>query len=296
VRRFTLSTTFYDTYSIATAVQNMLARRFEFITLLHEFFADDAVLGLVTPYRKQSALHVFITWVIDGILYEETTGLDVEDRQRTLQTYADLPEALDDMRPTCLPLEDAMQHYGMDGHSFTEWLNDLGKSFADADADDLCEWFLELRMSGWVEELATRMAREVFFVVFQNRSLMLSFNDLVAGYVARVVKEEVGEQDVEVLFAANGKLARVAPPRWVQRAVFHRERGHCALCHKDVSGTLSIGELLHYDHVVPLASGGLNDVTNIQLLCEDCNMKKAAGRADTSTRYEPWYPDDFDDE
>ena len=59
---------------------------------------------------------------------------------------------------------------------------------------------------------------------------------------------------------------------------------------------LSIGERVHYDHIVPLASGGLNDVTNIQLLCEDCNRRKSAGLAITSTRYEPWYPDEFEEE
>src|SRR5882762_5826846 len=55
-------------------------------------------LGLVQPYRKQSAAHVFIAWIVDGILYEATTGLDLEDRQRTLKTFAEVPEALDDLQ------------------------------------------------------------------------------------------------------------------------------------------------------------------------------------------------------
>jgi hypothetical protein len=296
MRRFTLSTTFYDTYSMAMAVQNMLADRFEFAGLINEFFCDDACLGLVQPYRKQSALHVFVAWMIDGILYEESIGLDLEPRQRTLEMFAKLPPALNDLRPTRLPLEDAMAHYGIDVGSFEEWLSGVGKHFVDAEEDDLYDWFQNLRMSGWVEELACRMAREVFFVVFQNRTLLLNFNVLVAGYVEDVDVTQLEDEEVAALFATSGRLARVSPPRWVQRAVYHRERGHCALCHKDVSGTLSIGELLHYDHVVPLASGGLNDVTNIQLLCEDCNKKKSAGRPTTSTRYEPWYPDDREDD
>lgn len=296
MRTFTLSTRFYETYAMAAAVQNMIDRQDEFAGLIHEFFSDDMCADLVSPYKRRSALHVFASWIIDGILYEETTEFDLQAQQEMLRCYADMPEALEELQPTRIPLEDAAQHYGIDIGSFVEWLESAGKSFADASGDDLYDWFQDLRMSGWLGDLSDRMARAVFFVVFQNRNLVCEFNQLVADHVAEVDMEQVEDKEVSALFSEPGRLARVAPPRWVQRAVFHRERGHCALCHKDVSGILSVGELGHFDHIVALARGGLNDVTNIQLLCESCNRQKSAGHAITSTRYEPWYPDEPEDD
>ncbi|WP_083635845.1 HNH endonuclease signature motif containing protein [Rhizobium gallicum] len=48
-------------------------------------------------------------------------------------------------------------------------------------------------------------------------------------------------------------------------------------------------ETERYDHLVPLARFGANDVTNLQLLCEPCNLKKAAGLQPVS----PFYPRAF---
>ncbi len=45
----------------------------------------------------------------------------------------------------------------------------------------------------------------------------------------------------------------------------------------------------HYDHIVPLASLGLNDPCNIQLLCEACNLSKGAAPGRTSHLYESWW-------
>ena len=79
-------------------------------------------------------------------------------------------------------------------------------------------------------------------------------------------------------------------PDWVRRAVFFRDRGMCVTCGIDLSGLGSIWSDEHFDHIVPLASGGLNDITNIQLLCAGCNLKKGGRNTLTSTSYEDWYP------
>ena len=44
-----------------------------------------------------------------------------------------------------------------------------------------------------------------------------------------------------------------------------------------------------FDHIVPLASGGLNDITNIQLLCDPCNATKSAKPIAPSDTYRRWY-------
>ncbi|WP_371824720.1 HNH endonuclease [Paracoccus sp. MA] len=44
-------------------------------------------------------------------------------------------------------------------------------------------------------------------------------------------------------------------------------------------------ETERYDHIVPLARFGANDITNIQLLCEPCNLKKSAKDVSVSPLY-----------
>lgn len=88
----------------------------------------------------------------------------------------------------------------------------------------------------------------------------------------------------------EGNFSRIHMPEWAKRAVFYRDRGRCVLCGKDLCGQLAIsGEReIHYDHMVPLEQGGMNDVTNIQLLCSSCNLSKGTFSA-TSNIYQNWY-------
>lgn len=53
-------------------------------------------------------------------------------------------------------------------------------------------------------------------------------------------------------------------------ALFQRQRGRCACCRE------KLGHSYHRDHIVPLARGGSNDITNIELLCAPCNLNKGA--------------------
>ena len=87
----------------------------------------------------------------------------------------------------------------------------------------------------------------------------------------------------------TGRLKRVAIPKWVQRAVLYRDKGLCASCSADISGLINSQPDNHYDHIVPLAQHGINDVTNIQLLCSACNLKKGRQPLPPSDRYLSWY-------
>ena len=48
------------------------------------------------------------------------------------------------------------------------------------------------------------------------------------------------------------------------------QKGKCTCC------ALPLGKDFHLDHKMPLALGGANDDSNIQLLRRECNIKKAA--------------------
>ena len=51
--------------------------------------------------------------------------------------------------------------------------------------------------------------------------------------------------------------------------LYLKQRGRCANC------GCALGDKFHRDHRVALADGGTNDITNIELLCGPCNLKKS---------------------
>lgn len=280
---------FYETYYLANIVRNILHDQFSFIRSLNEFYGDGAYLSLVTPYRRNSAFHAFIFHVTEQVILDATMDLEIEKRQQQAENYASLPAVVEHMRPSHLPINEALKFHAIPHPSFDDYLNVKKTAFAAATRDDVHDYVMSLRDDGAVDELLERMVSEVFFVLFQNRGLLLLFNEMIASQVEDADPDEI-DDEYRPLFSRKGVLRRVRPPKWVRRAVFYRDRGCCVLCHSDLSGLVSVWPTENFDHIVPLESGGLNDVSNIQLLCRRCNERKAAGEAATTDVYEAWYP------
>jgi 5-methylcytosine-specific restriction endonuclease McrA len=74
--------------------------------------------------------------------------------------------------------------------------------------------------------------------------------------------------------AARSVLSRANPPDWAKRAVFFRDRGYYCRCERNLDNSRSPITHAQYDHIVPLAAGGMNDVSNLQLMCDAYNGKK----------------------
>jgi 5-methylcytosine-specific restriction endonuclease McrA len=55
--------------------------------------------------------------------------------------------------------------------------------------------------------------------------------------------------------------------------IYRAQRGHCAYFFFCSS---ALGNSYHIDHIVPLARGGSNAASNIQLTCPSCNTRKQA--------------------
>ena len=136
------------------------------------------------------------------------------------------------------------------------------------------------KLSSRLERPIEKLADAAFYVLFGDRSALLSFNEMLASVI----------QDLSVLeFPELQKAGTVRRPgyipTWLKRAVYHRDKGRCQVCHRDLTGVVSPISEAHLDHIWPLARSGCNDATNFQLLCGRCNGRKAAGAGATSEEY-----------
>lgn len=65
------------------------------------------------------------------------------------------------------------------------------------------------------------------------------------------------------------KTPRINIPPEVKKYVFERDNYQCKSCGKNDRQTT-----LNIDHIISLATGGSNDISNLQTLCRDCNQQK----------------------
>ncbi len=65
------------------------------------------------------------------------------------------------------------------------------------------------------------------------------------------------------------KTPRIQIPPEVRQYVLERDRQQCQSCHKTAQQSV-----LQIDHIIPLAKGGTNDLSNLQTLCQRCNSSK----------------------
>ncbi len=280
---------FYETYELCSIVHGVLAHRFDYLRNLEGFHCDGGWGSWAKPYQKYSVIHQFVEFVVQAVHREQAEAVDIDQRKERMSAFKSVPLAIEDIRPNKLPIEFAFDHYGIDHESFVDYLSRDGRVFDDASEDDVHEFMNEVQWSESYEKLMHQTVAEVFHVLFQNRGLLLLFNDYVAGILESADLEELEEGD-RARFSKNGHVKRVKPPRWARRAVFFRDRGRCVLCDSDLSGLINLKNVENFDHIVPISKFGLNDISNLQLLCVRCNQhEKRDGSAITSIRYQSWY-------
>lgn len=280
---------FYETYNICDVVSGLLKNTLDHALLLEGFHCDGQWSEWLAPYRKRSVLHLFIGFVVQGMHSEQADDFDIDKQKKIYTNFKDIPPAVADLQPHKLPIEHAFAHHGIDHLTFFEFLKGEDKTFEKADADDIYNYMNEIWISAAYEDLMKQTVDEVFHVLFQNRELMMMFNSYVSEILEQARWDQAEDLDRSLL-ASNGTLARIRPPKWAQRAVFFRDRGRCVLCDRDLTGLMSIDNVVNYDHIVPLSRWGINDITNLQLLCVSCNQhEKRDGAPITSGRYQSWY-------
>jgi len=121
----------------------------------------------------------------------------------------------------------------------------------------------------------------VALMMFQNQFFVAT-----TPYVDTSAVEEAVLQIKKLVYSQNNKLKRlkqvvetmkrVISQKGVQRTpisegvkllVWTRDEGKCVRC--------GSSENLHFDHIIPVVKGGGNAESNIQILCERCNLQKA---------------------
>jgi hypothetical protein len=265
MRASTTQYLFQHVYAMAALVEECI----ENDESLGELEWEDAeFLRRLSRSSKSSILHHYIYAMISVV------------QSRDYRKNADLYDLSD-----AEIIEQRFKSYGIDCLAYKDFVSPIHPDESTSRQEDpFYQWFLSQIES--FELLWERLTDEVFHLLFANRSFLLKFNLAVARHL------ESGAVDFPIgCLTPSGRIKRQQRfPRWLQKAVFYRDHGRCVLCQVDLSGLLSTDRSDHLDHIVSLARWGTNDPCNIQLLCQTCNLRKAAGEPVTGNRYSSWWP------
>lgn len=276
-----LKMSYYNVYYYCNIIDNLLHYFTEDINWVTTGaqFTEPFFEGKVEDFPKYSALHQFCDFAVRVLMQEDAElSLDkIEEKYNSLQSESDKAKRLRmafnydrEHVGYCLEVDHLLAISGKKCETFFEYL-------LSANFDYMIDSYVDfVTFNGDVDEAVEQLSKELFYILFQNREFLQRFNYYLAS-------------------ANPERIKRCNIPAWVKRAVMHRERGKCAFCRSELSGLIDCEDTasVHYDHIVPLKEGGLNDVSNIQLLCRKCNLEKSA-HIGTSEIYKDWY--DFEDE
>lgn len=81
---------------------------------------------------------------------------------------------------------------------------------------------------------------------------------------------KISEAQLVERYVPERKTRRPLSPK-LRLAVLERDGFCCRLCGRSAQ---THGVALEVDHIIPVARGGSNDMSNLQALCEDCNAGK----------------------
>lgn len=274
--RKTFEMSYYNTYYFANVIHNVVMHPLGYLRNIDEFYQ----IGLAIPakFSKDSSLHQFIRFIIDGI-FNETFEEECQEIDKN-----DLMSDPSKIKPFWF--NNALREHGFDHISFQEWLAGKPYDYGHPN-DDAYSYFYEFLYNPY-QELLKKLAVEVFYILFMNRQFLLKFNELISAHIEGL---NVDEQDPWIAgkLKRDGVLHRADIPKWVKDSVFFRDRGHCVFCNTNLTNLITRLTIKNFDHMVPLNLSGANDISNIQLTCETCNLSKSGTLSETSKIYELWY-------
>ena len=237
----------FSTYYLANVIFNVVTDASSYLRGIEDILGDMQTAWYAQPFKKYTNLHGFARSIIEEILTEDVHKPNSE----------------------LIFLSDFMKKYGVP----------IALDLLAGDGDALSEALAESKdYDNAIDELTD----EVFHVLFNDVGFLQAFNELCAGYIQNAFYEPEQLRFV----TQKGFLRRTAIPSWARKAIYHRDKGECRQCKKSLAKTINQIDSERYDHIVPLACFGANDVTNLQLLCEPCNLKKSANILAVSQLYQ----------
>ncbi len=207
-------------------------------------------------FPKPSVLRDYCIWLIDRVFFEQANFISNSGEVADFNPIDWINQAIKKYKEINVSTN----------NNFVENYDDYLETY-----DNYLEYLNNYKCDLFYDVIYS-IAIEVEYILFQNRDFLLRFNEQQAAAFE------------------NNPRKRVYIPEWVKRAVLFRDKGCCVFCKKDLTGLYSLLEdnEKHFDHIVPLDEGGINDVCNIQLACKDCNLKKS-NNSKTSTLYQSAY-------
>lgn len=253
---------YYNVYYFCHLANESMGK-FDFVTN-HGMFLDSYYNIEAEDFPKTSVLWHYCLWLINSVIREQAEIIGNDDNRYDFDPFKCVQGAILKYRNFDIT-EEGLKRF-------------FCKSFIEEENNDCLHVFtlfideLENNFDGLYYSVVEDIATELEFILFQNRDFLLRFNEMVSAKFYDNIR------------------TRVYIPEWVKRAVLFRDKGCCVFCKKDLTGicTLLQDNEKHFDHIMPLDKGGINDVCNIQLSCKECNLKKAT-KAKTSTLYQRAY-------
>lgn len=134
--------------------------------------------------------------------------------------------------------------------------------------------------------IESSLVEEVFHLLYSNKDFLYLFSELLSDSISSIDHVKFPK-----FLTSQGYIRRIVFPQWVRNAVFYRDNATCQHCGKDLSSSFRrvSSKEIHYDHIIPLKLGGSNDPTNVQLLCDNCNLSKNASKKIPNYLYQKFW-------
>ena len=164
---------YLDVYLLCQTANNLLRGGFE--RLIDEFFGNLFDEQITPAFSKESYLLRYCEWVINQMIWDDT-----ENTAELIRKCYKMPRGADWERT--LWVDRLINQYRADQDEkadfFPFYENEIRnvEQLTDEEIDDyIYNYLSELTLSGWYEECARKLAREMFYILFQNRDFLLVF-------------------------------------------------------------------------------------------------------------------------
>lgn len=248
---------YFDVYYFCHLASNSIDK-FDYVSTYADFF-DREFEVKPKDFPKISVLRQFTYWLVDRVIFEQANIISQDSEKYDFNPASWIKQAIKKYKNKDISFSEFCASREIKDDDYLEKFN----RFVD---------FLNDEMKDLYFEVIWEIAAEVEYILIQNRAFLLKFNEHTTPYFE------------------EKPLKRCYIPEWVKRAILFRDKGCCVFCKKDLTGLYSLlnDKEKHFDHIVPLDKGGINDVCNIQLCCQKCNIEKSASSG-TSSLYHNAY-------